>query len=116
MKYVADDGTEFTTEQECLAYEKKMEDILYSYIMFNKDVNVIANDDFNNLEYLYILDNAEDVCDYIYNETGWKDGINGRGIYRLNEDGDFEAVDGLISDYLSKAQMVTEVKNKIIKI
>ena len=27
MKYVADDGTVFTTEQECLEYEKKVKDI-----------------------------------------------------------------------------------------
>ena len=32
MKYVADDGTVFTTEQECLDYEQKVEDISYNFI------------------------------------------------------------------------------------
>lgn len=118
MKYVADDGTEFTTEQECLEHEKKVEDISYSFIVYDENLKIITVDDYNATEYIYILSNAEDVVHYLSNVHGWwVRGINGEGIYKYNYvNYNWEAIDGLISDYLSKAQMLTEVKNKIMKI
>lgn len=118
MKYVADDGTEFTTEQECLEYEKKVENISYSFIVYDENLKIIPVDDYNSVRYIYILSNAEDVVHYLCDIHGWVvEGINGEGIYRYNDvNSNWEAVDGLISDYLSKAQMLTEVKNKIMKI
>ena len=114
---VADDGTEFTTEQECLEYEKKIENISYSFILFDKQLNVISVEDYNDVEYIYILQDAENVIEYLSDIYGWvTEGIVGEGIYAYNYDEDcWDAVDGLIADYQSKAQFLINVKNKIMK-
>lgn len=117
MKYVANDGTEFTTEQECLEYEKKTEDILYSFILYDKQLNVMSVEDYDDAEYIYVLQDAETVVEYIVTTYGWCiEGIVGEGIYVYNYDKDrWEAVDDLITDYQSKAQFLMDVRNKIMK-
>lgn len=117
MKYVANDGTEFTTEQECLEYEKKLEDISYSFILFNKQLKVTSVENYNDAEYIYILQDVKTVIEYLSVTYGWCiEGIVGEGIYVYNYDKDcWEAVDDLIADYQSKAQFLIDVRDKIMK-
>ena len=114
--YIADDGTEFTTEKECLEYEKKMEDIPHSFIIYDKQLNVISVEDYNDVNYIYILRDADTVIEYLSDIFGWViEGITGEGIYAYNDDEYcWEAVDGLIADYQSKAQFLINVKDKIM--
>ena len=59
ITYIACDGEEFETEQECLEYEKSM-DSTDCLMMFDNDLNVLRDEDQGrNAEYsnyIYILD------------------------------------------------------------
>ena len=50
MRYVADDGMEFDTEQECLDYEREQMKIKENFVLYDKDFNKIDIND--NIDYI----------------------------------------------------------------
>lgn len=94
MRYVADDGTEFETEKECREYEQEINTLLGYFTLYDGQYRKIstttdefANSYFSNVEYLSILSHADAVKEYFRTQYGIDTGINGDGIYWLNDDG-----------------------------
>lgn len=54
MKYVAEDGTEFTTEKDCLEYEKKQTDNLFE-LAYTWVHDIILYDAYGNRIYLNVF-------------------------------------------------------------
>lgn len=79
--YIANDGTEFEDEYECITYD--MELLCKSFETYNKDFDRI---DFESAKYIVIhseeeLDNIAKVCEY----NGWTvDGLEETGLYRYD--------------------------------
>ena len=48
--YIAFDDTEFSSEEECLAYEKKLKDSFKSVIFFDEKMNIIEEPNFERVE------------------------------------------------------------------
>ena len=115
MRYVSDDGIEFDTAQECIEYEENLKRIKDSFIIYDKNLNVIDVDDMNGYEYIAVLSNPKEVKDYLYHEVGWGDDIRDVGIYKLNEDGIFESVDELIEKYSKLVISLKTVKTGILQ-
>ena len=65
MRYVADDGTEFDTEQDCLDYEREQMKIKENFVLYDKDFNKIDINDTDNYEYLYIISDVQGVAEYL---------------------------------------------------
>lgn len=102
MRYVADDGTEFDTEQDCLDYEQKQMKIKDNFILYDKDFNKINDiNDTDNYEYIYIISDVQGVAEYLHYWVGFSDGLNDTGLFWLNDEGEWESVNDLI-DYHKK--------------
>lgn len=115
MKYVAEDGTEFTTEKECLDYENSIADIENSYIIYDAQLNRVRNIDY--CYYLAILKRPRDVAEYLYNQYGLGmsiDDIDKEGIYLYNEDGRFKGVDELFRYHCEQARRLQRVRKKLL--
>ena len=55
--YYADDGTEFDTEEECLAYEKKGEEALGSALCFDESMKPLTmTGEYDDPYYIFIVD------------------------------------------------------------
>ena len=44
MRYVADDGTEFDNEKECLEYEEHINDIKKCFILYGEKLNKLTEE------------------------------------------------------------------------
>lgn len=108
MRYVADDGTEFRTEKECLEYENDQKKVLEYFIWYDKDYEKTEN--FNFATYMNILNNVEDVVDYLRYEYGCDDGIKGCGFYMWNDNGEWEFIDDVINHYTQKLELLKNIK------
>ena len=115
MKYLSDDGIEFDTEQECLEHEEMLAKVKNSFVLYDENLKVINVEDTLQYNYIHILSNPDEVRDYIYDETGWGDGFNGTGVYKLNENGDWEKLDDLIDNYRQLADSLEVVKIDILQ-
>ena len=101
MRYVADDGMEFDTEQECLDYEREQMKIKDNFVLYDKDFNKIGIDDIESYEYLYVISDVQGVVKYLRCWVGICDGLNDTGLFWLNDKGEWESVNDLI-DYHKK--------------
>lgn len=114
MRYVADDGTEFRTEKECIEYEKNLCDIKNSFLMYDENFKLIDTETTYSLDYaryLYVLDNVQDVALYLKEEWGFGDGISGTGIYIAREEEfGWDSVDGLIDYHKEEIDKLYKIK------
>ena len=95
MKYVANDGTEFETEVECLEHERYIGDIEASFIMYDESFNKLSSDDYAFCYYVIVLRRASEVGDYLYRQYGLGmncDDITEDDIYIYDDDGYFKSV------------------------
>ena len=57
ITYYADDGTEFDTEDECLAYEKEGEEALGSVLCFDEEMKPLTmTGEYHDPYYIFIVD------------------------------------------------------------
>lgn len=113
MRYVADDGTEFNTEQDCLDYENEQINIRNNFILYDKDFNKIDINDIYSYEYLYIISNVQEVAEYLKHWVGFCYGLNDIGLYRLNDDGNWEFVNDLIDRHKKELDILETAVRKI---
>lgn len=113
MKYVADDGMEFDTEQECLDYEREQMKIKDNFVLYDKDLNKIDINDINNYEYLSIISDVQGVADYLRNWVGFCDGLDDIGLYRLNDEGEWVFVNDLIDCHKKELDILETAVRKI---
>lgn len=116
MRYVADDGTEFDNEKECLEYENDILDIEKSFIIFNDKFDRVKPENADYCYYLNVLKRCVDVSEYLYSHYGLgmePDDINRCGIYLYDDNGRFRYVNDLIDNYSEK---VKQLKNAVTKI
>lgn len=123
MKYTAEDGTLFSTEKECLDYEKKlkeekMKEIIGDFIAYNEDIEYSSfADSYFIPKYIYILSNFEKVVNYIDKYTNYyADGINSNDIYMYDKD-EYEwiTITDLIAKHEEAIKSLVDVKNKILR-
>ena len=117
MKYVADDGTEFESEKECLEYKNAQADIESSFIMYDEKLNKLSSNEAYRCFYVNILRRATDVADYFYNHYGLgmnRDDIDKEGIYLYNDDGRFQLVDELFCYHCEQARRLQRIRKKLL--
>ena len=111
MRYVADDGTYFDTEKECIEYEAEQKAILYCFVMYDEQLNVVSAENINRIEYAHVLSRPQEVAEYIYQNIGYeRDGSDSEGIFRIHEDGYWQNVDTLINEYTKQVESLKAVK------
>lgn len=116
MKYVADDGTVFETEKDCLEHESLMADIESSFIMYNDKFDKLSSEGYDNCYYVVILRRASDVSEYLYYQYGLgmnRDDITKNGIYMYDDDGCFKSVSELFRYHFEQAKRFREIENKL---
>lgn len=116
MKYVADDGTEFTTEQECRAYETRMTEIEHNFILFDADMKMVSPDT-GDCEYIYILAKPEEVAQYLYDRFGFSglEDITKIGLYFYDwSDYTFKSVHSTINDLEAKVSRLKSLRNGVL--
>ena len=113
MRYVANDGTEFDTEQECLDYEREQMKIKENFVLYDKDFNKIDINDTDNYEYLYIISDVQKVAEYLHYWVGFCDGLNDIGLFWLNDEGEWKSVNDLIDYHKKELERLTKAVNKI---
>ena len=92
MKYTAEDGTLFSTERECLAYEKKLKEVGTEKVkdyctLFDSNLDYISLDSRYRPAYIRIDSNYEKVADWVNRYTDYDaEGIESNGIYAWDED------------------------------
>lgn len=117
MRYVADDGTEFDNEKECLEYESLQFDIENSFILYDEKLDKLSSDEADRCLYVNVLRRAADVADYLYNHYGLgmnHDDIDKEGIYLYNDDGRFQLVDELFCYYCEQARRLQRIRKKLL--
>ena len=116
MKYVADDGTYFNTEAECMKYEEEQKAIFSCFILYDENLNVVSVEDTYRIEYLHILSRPFEVAECIYQNCGYeRDGIDGVGIYKIHEDGYWQKIDDLIVEHTKQLESLKAVKIGILQ-
>ncbi len=117
MRYVADDGTEFETEKECLEHECLLADIESSFIMYDEDLNKLSSEDYDDCYYVHVLRRATDVGNYLYSQYGIgveRTDIAKEGIYYYDNDGRFRSVDALFCYHCEQARKFQRVRKKLL--
>ena len=111
MKYVADDGTYFDTEKECIEYEAEQKAILSCFVMYDEQLSVVSVENICRVEYVHVLSRPQEVAEYIYQNAGYeRDGLDSEGIFRIHEDGYWQNVDTLINEYTKQIESLKAVK------
>ena len=111
-----DDGTEFTTEQECRAYETRMAEIEHNFILFDADMKKVSPDT-EDCEYIYILAKPEEVAQYLYDRFGFSglEDITKIGLYFYDwSDYTFKSVHSTINDLEAKVSRLKSLRNGIL--
>ena len=117
MRYVADDGTEFETEKECLEHECLLADIESSFIMYDEKFDKLSSNEADRCFYVNVLRRATDVADYLYRHYGLgmnRDDIDKEGIYLYNDDGRFQLVDELFCYHCEQARRLQRIRKKLL--
>lgn len=117
MRYVADDGTEFETEKECLEHECLLADIESSFIMYDERFNKLSSENYESCHYVSVLRRALDVSEYLYSHYGLgmnRDDIDKEGIYLYNDDGRFQLVDELFCYHCEQARRLQRIRKKLL--
>lgn len=103
--YYADDGTEFETEAECLAYEKKLDGLWDSVVLLDEEFNGpkagVSMVEFTESFAVYckVLDaeKAGELFNWLYEQIGTQmppvDMIYNGGVYKYDEKADEDWVD-----------------------
>lgn len=116
MKYVADDGTYFNTEAECMKYEENQKALFSCFVLYDENLNVVSVEDTYRIEYLHILSRPQAVAECIYQNSGFScDGISVAGIYKLHEDGYWQNIDKLIDEHTKQIESLKAVKVGILQ-
>jgi hypothetical protein len=125
MRFVADDGTEFDNEKECLEYEGHINDIKKCFVLYGEKLNKLTNDSSESVYYLHILEKPVEVATYLYDEYGLGfnvEAVDRIGIYYYDDNGLWKYVDDVIKDYTNRinelksiATQITELSLKKIK-
>ena len=119
MRYVADDGTEFETEKECMEYEQELDKIHSSMIMFDENfdkIDVANACCLSNACYLYVKGNAEKVESYLQEQFGFGEGIYKFGMYIVDgEEAKWNFIDNLIEQYRNNIEKLSTIKREIIR-
>lgn len=119
MRFVADDGTEFNTEKECLEYENNVNDIKKCFILYRDNLNELTEDSFDTLCYLHILKKPKEVVTYLYDQYGFGfniEDITERGIYLYDDFGMWRNINNLITGHINKAKSLDEIATKITEL
>jgi len=117
MRYVADDGTEFETEKECLEYESSVADIESSFIMYGEKLNKLSSKDYEYCHYVNVLRRATDVGEYLYQQYGLgmnRNNITKNDIYMYDDDGSFKSVSEMFRYHCEQAQKFQRIKKKLL--
>lgn len=117
MRYVADDGTEFETEKECLEHECLIADIESSFIMYDERFNKLSSENYESCHYVSVLRRALDVSEYLYNQYGFGmdcNSITKEGIYLYDDDGRFKYVDDLFRYHCEQAHRLQRVRKRLL--
>ena len=115
MKYVADDGTEFKTEKECLEYESYVADIESSFIMYGSKFNKLSPKDYEYCRYVNVLGRATEVGEFLYKQYGlgvYRNTIVKEGIY-IYDDGNFKSIRELFNYHCEEAQRFREIEQQL---
>jgi hypothetical protein len=119
--FIADDGTEFDNEKECLEYETTYGEMMQSFILLDKSfkkIDVTSPFYVDDVAYLWILDgnNAESVCSYLDEQYGLADGIHGYGMYIMRKDElVWDSIDELITYHEDELTRLNEAKEHIVE-
>lgn len=119
MRYVADDGTEFTNEKECLEYEEHINDIKKCFILYGENLNKLTDNSADSVYYLHILERPTEVANYLYEEYGLGfnyDVLDKIGIYYYDNDGLWKYVDSIIEDYTNRINELKFIATQITKL
>lgn len=122
MKYIAEDGMIFSTEDACRAHESivskaKLEEISDYCSLYDEDLDYVSL----TARYKpYIIDvhsNFEKVATYIDKYSTWSaEGIESNDIYVWGEDGwCWETLDSVINKHEKIIENIKAIKNKISK-
>lgn len=117
MRYVADDGTEFETEKECLEHESLIADIESSFIMYDERFNKLSSENYESCHYVSVLRRASDVSEYLYNQYGfgmYRDDMAEDGFYIYDDDGCFKSVSELFRYHCEQAKRFQRIKKKLL--
>lgn len=117
MRYVADDGTEFETEKECLEHECLLADIESSFIMYDERFNKLSSENYESCHYVSVLRRALDVSEYLYNQYGfgmYRDDMTEDGFYIYDDDGCFKSVSELFRYHCEQAKRFQRIKKKLL--
>lgn len=119
MCYVADDGTEFDNEKECLEYESHINDIKKCFILYGEKLNKLTEDSFESVYYLHILERPTEVANYLYEEYGLgfnTDVLDRIGIYYYDNAGLWKYVDSMIEDYTNRINELKSIAAQITEL
>lgn len=119
MRYVADDGTEFNTEKECLEYESHLNNIKRCFVLYGEKLNKLTDDSSESVYYLHILEKPVEVATYLYEEYGLGfnvEVVDAIGIYYYDNDGLWKYVDDMIKDYTNKIKELKSIATQITKL
>lgn len=117
MRYVADDGTEFETEKECLEHECLLADIESSFIMYDERFNKLSSENYESCHYVSVLRRALDVSEYLYSQYGlgmYRDDITEDGFYIYDDNGCFKSVSELFRYHCEQAKRFQRIKKKLL--
>lgn len=117
MRYVADDGTEFETEKECMEYECLLADIESSFIIYDERFNKLSSENYESCHYVSVLRRALDVSEYLYSQYGLgmcHDDITEDGFYIYDDDGCFKSVSELFRYHCEQAKRFQRIKKKLL--
>lgn len=115
--YIAEDGEEFDTSDECLKYEKKR-DVHGAVIMFDSNRLPITDTDsitaFEDAEYLYILDakRANEFFDFVGEDYGYivPDKVVENGLYYI----DYNRYDQTFDDLNDKIAELEVLRDELL--
>lgn len=115
MKYVADDGTEFSTEKECLEYESNLREIVSCYIPYDEYGDKLPTNKTDSAWYIYIKRRPADVAQYLYDQygMGYYDTITDCGLYLYDNAGALKPVNGVIDKLQKELDRLKSLKLKM---
>lgn len=119
MRYVADDGTEFDNEKECLEYEEHINDIKKCFVLYGEKLNKLIDDSSESVYYLHILEKPVEVATYLYDEYGLgfnTEAVDRIGIYYYDSNGLWKYVDDMIKDYTNRINELKSIATQITKL
>ena len=120
ITYVADDGEEFETEEECAAHERCMEDLpgilgFNGKAVYQDPRKADVDSSFNESEYLFITDEneADETFEFIGEYYGYTIPAEFHTGDILRYDYDNDAWVNAVDDYIRKTEIMIELLKSI---